>query len=90
MVPSPSSWLTQWKSHSAHLLWHVLRQHIHSFAIGCLESRVGALLMDFEIGSRFKTLFIGLNDNLGQLGNLLLVLVSVRPGKIQTGNAFMR
>ena len=41
---------------SAHSVRHRQIEHIHSFAIGCLDSRVGALLMNFEICSRFKTL----------------------------------
>ena len=40
----------------AHSVRHRQIEHIHNFAIGCLDSRVGALLMNFEICSRFKTL----------------------------------
>ena len=43
---------------NAHSVRHRQIEHIHSFAIGCLDSRVGALLTNFEICSRFKALIL--------------------------------
>ena len=65
-------------------------EHIHSFAIGCLDSRVGALLMNFEICSRFKNTDQCLKLQSCATGERAACLVGVHPSQGQTATPFMQ